>query len=82
MFILDPAQDVGELKRLILEAVQQGAGFVHFDTVGRSNIAVLITPYVGVRFEVLERSEEQVREWQLNPPSIEPGDSVYDDLMY
>ena len=82
MFILDPEQDVDELQRLIIEAVQQGAGFVDFQTVGRSGISVMITPYIGVRFETIERSAEQVEEWEFRPPSIEPGDSVYDDMMY
>jgi hypothetical protein len=82
MFILDPDQDAAELQRQIIEAVQQGAGFVGFRTVGRSTISVLISPGIGVRFETLERSEEQLREWEENPPSIEPGDSAYDDLMF
>lgn len=82
MFILDPEQDAADLQRQIIDAVRQGAGFVRFQTVGRSAITVLITPGIGVRFEVLERSEEQLREWAEDPPSIEPGDSVYEDLMY
>ena len=82
MFILDPEQDVEELQRQIVAAVQQGAGFVKFQTLGRSAISVLITPTIGVRFEVLERSEEQLHEWAENPPSIEPGDAVFDELMY
>ncbi|MFE4726172.1 hypothetical protein [Microbacterium sp. NPDC056736] len=82
MFILDPEQDVAELQRLIIEAVQQGAGFVDFQTVGRSGISVMITPYIGVRFETIERTPEQVEEWEFHPPSIEPGDGVYDDMIY
>lgn len=82
MFILDPEQDVADLQRRIIDAVQQGAGFVDFQTVGRSAISVMITPYIGVRFETIERSSEQMEEWEFNPPRIEPGDSVYDDLMY
>ncbi|WP_347976538.1 hypothetical protein [Microbacterium sp. ProA8] len=78
-FILDPGQDVGELKRLIVEAVRHGGGFVQFETIGRSTITALITPHIGVRFELLERSDEQLMEWAENPPSMDPGHDVYDD---
>jgi hypothetical protein len=34
-----------------------------------------------VRFEVIERSEEQVTEWEVRPPGIEPDDGQFDDLL-
>jgi hypothetical protein len=45
--------------------------------VGRSVVSVLITPQVGVRFEVLERDEAQLAEWEQNPPHIDPRSEDY-----
>ena len=81
MFILDPSQDVQVLQDRIIEAVQQGAGFVRFETIGRATITVLVTPAVAVRFEVIDRTEEQVNEWEARPPGIEPDDSQFEDLL-
>jgi hypothetical protein len=80
MFILQPGQDVKELQADILRAAERGAGFVDFQTIGRSNISVLITPNVGVRFESLERTDEQIAEWEHDPPSIDTT-MDYDDLV-
>ena len=81
MFILDPGQDVRELQERIIEAVRQGAGFVEFQTVGRATITVLVMPGVPVRFEVIDRSEEQLTEWEARPPRIEPDDGQFEDLL-
>jgi hypothetical protein len=32
---------------------------------------VLVTPAFGARFEIQERSEEEVAEWEDNPPAID-----------
>jgi hypothetical protein len=37
-FLLDPAQDVDDTKRLIVAAVREGADFVDFRTVGHGTI--------------------------------------------
>ena len=81
MFILDPDQNVQDLQDRIINAVRQGAGFVQFETIGRATIAVLVTPGVAVRFEVLERTEEQVNEWEARPPRIEPDDGQFEDIL-
>jgi hypothetical protein len=71
MFILEPGQDVARLQEQILGAVGGGAGFVQFETVGRGTVSVLVTPYVGVRFESLERTEQEISDWQIDPPPID-----------
>jgi hypothetical protein len=80
MFILQPGQDVKELQAHILKAAERGAGFVDFQTIGRSNISVLITPNVGVRFESIERTDQQIEAWEHDPPSIDTT-TDYDDLV-
>ena len=81
MFILDPEQNVQELQDRIIEAVRQGGAFVKFETIGRATITVLITPGVPVRFEVLDRTEEQLTEWEARPPHIEPHEGEFEDLL-
>jgi hypothetical protein len=71
MFILDPQEDVTALKEQILDAIRGGAGFVRFATVGRGTVDVLVTPKVGVRFESLERTEQEIAEWESEPPPID-----------
>lgn len=74
LFILEPGQDVGALEADIVSAARDEAGFVRFQTVGRSTVSVLITPLVGVRISAVERDEAQVAEWQRNPPSMDFDD--------
>lgn len=81
MFILDPAQDVEELQRDILEAIRGGGKFVRFDTVGRATISVLITAGIPIRFEVIDRPEAQIDEWEKRPPLIEPDGHDYEQLL-
>lgn len=71
LFILNTGTDVAALKALIVTAVREGADFVDFDTIGRELVSVLITPTIPVRFEILERSQEQVDEWEEHPPSLD-----------
>lgn len=70
-FILAPDQDIETLQSEILAAAREGAGFVQFVTVGRSQVRALITPYVGVRFEVMERDEDEIAAWEHSPPVID-----------
>lgn len=79
-FVLGADQDVESLQRDILKAARAGAGFVKFDTVGRATISVLITARVGVRFEVIQRDEQVVAEWDVNPPNIDKF-PAYEDLL-
>ncbi|PPF79065.1 hypothetical protein C5B96_13560 [Subtercola sp. Z020] len=71
IFLLRAGTDIAALKSSIVAAVRHGADFVDFDTAGRGLISVLITPTIPVRFEIVERSQEQVDDWQENPPSID-----------
>jgi hypothetical protein len=71
MFLLEPGEDVVEIKRQIVEAARNGADFVDFVTIGRGTISVLITPNLPVRFEVVEEAPEKFAEWEKNPPAID-----------
>lgn len=79
-FVLRPGENVKVLRAKILKAARQGAGFVKFKTVGRSTISVMITPYVGVRFESVYKDEEQVEEWEEHPPAIDLDFGSYDQI--
>jgi hypothetical protein len=70
-FYLDAAQDVAALQDEIAEAASTRAAFVHFDTVGHGRVSVLVTPHVGVRFEIREHTAEEVAEWEAHPPVID-----------
>lgn len=81
-FILTAGQDVSALKVGILAALKTGAGFVEFETVGRGIVAVLVTPNLPVRFETIERTEEQVTAWEEHPPIIEDSQNFDIDNFY
>ncbi|WP_019182031.1 hypothetical protein [Microbacterium yannicii] len=66
-FLLDPSQDVEQTKREIVAAVREGSDFVEFHTVGHGVISLLVTPTLPVRFEVIERSAEQLEAFEINP---------------
>ena len=70
-FLLDPEQDVDETKRLIVAAARDGADFVDFRTIGHGTISLLVTPTMPVRFETIERSQEQLDEIQADPPPLD-----------
>jgi len=70
-FYLENGQDTDALKREIIAAVTTGAGFVDFIAIGHGQVSVLVTPSFGARFEVQERTEEQIAEWEENPPVID-----------
>ncbi|HEX5859464.1 MAG TPA: hypothetical protein VFY91_15270 [Microbacterium sp.] len=70
-FLLDPDQDVEETKRAIVAAAREGSEFVDFRTVGHGTISLLVTPNLPVRFEVVERSEEELEALEADPPPID-----------
>jgi hypothetical protein len=76
-FILAAEEDVPALKALILTSLQgSGSAFVDFESVGRGLISVLITPSLPVRFEVIDRTEDQMKDWESNPPVISDEQSL------
>jgi len=66
-FLLDPEQDVDETKRAIVAAVREGSDFVDFRTIGYGVISLLVTPTLPVRFEVIERSAEELEAFEEHP---------------
>lgn len=70
-FFLSEDHDLTALKQQIVTAVREGADFVEFESIGRGSISVLITPTIPVRFETISRTDEQVDEWEHNPPPID-----------
>ena len=70
-FLLEPDQDVDETKAAIVAAVREGSDFVDFRTIGHGTISLLVTPSVPVRFEVIERTEEQIERLELDPPPFD-----------
>ena len=73
-FYLPEDLDVPALQRRILDAVHGRAAFVTFRPIGHGDITVLVTPHVPVRFEVEDRSDEQLEAWEENPPAIDIGE--------
>ena len=70
-FLLDPDQDLGETKRAIVAAAREGSDFVDFKVLGHGTISLLVTPNLPVRFEVLERSEEEIERFEADPPALD-----------
>lgn len=70
-FLLDPEQDVAEAKLAIVTAVREGSDFVDFHTVGHGIISLLVTANLPVRFETLERSEEDMDRLEADPPPLD-----------
>jgi hypothetical protein len=70
-FLLDPGQDVDETKQAIVAAARDGSDFVDFRTVGHGTISVLVTPNMPVRFEIIERTEEELEAIEADPPPID-----------
>ncbi|MCU1482912.1 MAG: hypothetical protein JWQ19_3698 [Subtercola sp.] len=81
-FILTAAQGVADLKQQILAALQPGAGFVEFTTVGRGLVSILITPHLPVRFETVDRTEEQITAREGYPTTIEDSRNVDIDFFF
>ena len=70
-FLLDPSQSVEDTKREIVTAVREGADFVEFHTVGHGTIALLVTPNMPVRFETIERTEQELERLEAEPPPLD-----------
>jgi len=70
-FLLEPDQDVDQTKAAIVAAVRQGSDFVDFRTIGHGTISLLVTPSVPVRFQVIERTEEELERLELDPPPFD-----------
>ncbi|MCU1479778.1 MAG: hypothetical protein JWQ19_564 [Subtercola sp.] len=73
MFYLPETEDVPELKRRIETAAHDKAKFVEFTTIGHGRVSVLVTPVIGVRFEEIEHTHEEVDQMELDPPTIDFG---------
>lgn len=71
IYYLPDTTDIHELKERIVTSVREGAAFVDFDTHGHGQVSVLMTPQIPVRFEVVERSQEEVDDWTDAPPSTD-----------
>ena len=71
LFYLDPEQDVDALKEQVLTAARGVAEFLVFTPIGHGEVSVLMAPTTPVRFEVQERTEEEVASWEENPPSAD-----------
>jgi hypothetical protein len=70
-FLLAPDQDVDELKAAIVTAVREGSDFVDFSTVGHGTISLLVTSSLPVRFQVIDRTEEQLQILEAEPPPFD-----------
>ena len=78
-FYLDADTDLDELKERLLSAARGRARFIDFQPVGHGVVSVLMSPQTPVRFEVEERSEEQLAEWALNPPETDLTSFDYEE---
>jgi hypothetical protein len=70
-FLLEDDQDIAALKKEIVDAANGRARFIEFTSVGHGQVSVLMNPTFPARFEVQERTEEEMAEWERNPPSID-----------
>jgi hypothetical protein len=77
-FLLDPAQDVGETKAAIVAAARHGSDFVDFRTIGHGTISLLVTPNLPVRFETIERTEQELKDLEADPPPLDRWLDTYD----
>jgi hypothetical protein len=77
-FLLDPEQGLDETKRAIVAAARGGADFVDFRTVGHGTISLLITSTLPVRFEVIERSEDELEQLEAHPAPLDQPPRFYD----
>jgi hypothetical protein len=72
-FLLDPIQDLAETKKAIVAAAREGSDFVDFQVLGHGTISLLVTPNLPVRFEILDRSEEELERFEADPPALDDG---------
>lgn len=77
-FLLDAEQDVDQTKAAIVAALRGGSDFVDFRTVGHGTISLLVAPGVPVRFEVLERSAEELERYEAEPLTLDSAWLAFD----
>lgn len=70
-FYLDHEQNIPALKAEILESAIKGPRFIDFTAIGHGEVSVLMMPSLGARFEIQDRTEEELAEWDENPPIID-----------
>jgi hypothetical protein len=71
MFYLEPDEDIEALKKQILETARGVADFIVFRPIGLGAVSVLMTPHTPVRFEEQEHSQEDLQEWEHEPPQVD-----------
>lgn len=70
-FYLAEDQDTDALKRDIVAAVTTGPRFIEFTAIGHGEVSALMMPSLGARFEIQERTEEEIEEWAEHPPVVD-----------
>jgi hypothetical protein len=70
-FLLGPDQDVDQLKSEIVAAVRRGSDFVDFETIGHGIISLLVTPSMPVRFQLIERTADELQLLEVEPPPLD-----------
>lgn len=78
-FYLDQNYDVDDLKQRLLASARGVAEFIDFEPVGHGVVSVLMTPHTPVRFEVEERSEDQLADWSIHPPVSDVSSEQFND---
>lgn len=78
-FLLDADQDLESTKQAIVTAMREGSDFVDFRTVGHGTISLLVAPGVPVRFEIVERSPQELERYEVDPL---PLDGPWIDFDY
>jgi hypothetical protein len=68
MFYLEPDEDIEALKRQVLETARGAADFIVFRPIGLGTVSVLMTPHTPVRFEEQEHTQDELQEWEQEPP--------------
>ena len=78
-FFLTDDTDQAQLEQEMVAAVRAGGEFVRFDTHGHGRVSLLMTAHFPVRFESVERTEEEVSGWDDEPPPVDIDPDTYLD---
>lgn len=70
-FLLPGTVNIDQLKQELMTAVQVGAAFVNFDTHSHGQVSVLMTPHIPVRFESMEKTDDEAGEWVDSAPTFD-----------
>jgi hypothetical protein len=76
-FFLAEDADQEQLEREMVTAIRAGGDFVRFETHGHGRVSVLMTVHFSVRFEVTERTEDEIAGWVGTPPSMDIDPDSY-----